>query len=368
MFTHRQTRCGRHSTMPLTSLSVFVLIATSIVFADATIPKADKPGSKDHPLLKRYDGSFIVAYEHQNFTDFVLPLSRLEPVPGRQDRSNNRYYEPKQKKALEGAYTRLVYLIPENRSPLEVLRNYQQEITQKGGRILFECKDAECGGSARRSSVGGGGDMSLAMFLYPPERIKEEAFSNGSCAMSEAISDQRYATAEIPAQGAHVSILTYTLNEGLYCKAFSGRTIAVIDVMENKAREQKMITVTSAEMAKAISSSGSVALYGIYFDVNKVDVKPESEPTLAEIAKLLKSNAAMKLLVVGHTDHVGTLPFNMDLSQRRAAAVVSALVTTYQIAQSRLTPLGVAFASPVASNASEEGRAKNRRVELVENP
>jgi outer membrane protein OmpA-like peptidoglycan-associated protein len=209
--------------------------------------------------------------------------------------------------------------------------------------------------------------MSLSMFLFPAERIKDPSFSNGSCAMSESISDQRYATAEIPAAAAHLSILTYTLMDDLYCKAFSGRTIAVVDIIEGKAREQKMITVTSAEMAKEISSSGSVALYGIYFDFNKADLKAESEPALAEIAKLLKSNAALKLLVVGHTDRVGTLAFNMDLSQRRAAAVVNALVTKYQTAQSRLTPLGVAFASPVASNAAEEGRAKNRRVELVEN-
>jgi outer membrane protein OmpA-like peptidoglycan-associated protein len=257
-------------------------------------------------------------------------------------------------------------LIPANRSPLEVLRNYQQEITQKGGKILFECKDAECGGSASRSSQGGGGSMSLSMFLFPKERIKDAAFSNGSCAVTESISDQRYATAELPAQAAHLSMLTYTLQDDHYCKAFNGRTIAVIDIVEGKPREQKMVTVTSVEMAKQISSSGSVALYGIYFDVNKADVKTESEPALAEVAKLLKSNAALKLLVVGHTDRVGTLPFNMDLSQRRAAAVVHALVTTYQIAQSRLTPLGVAFASPVASNTSEEGRAQNRRVELVE--
>jgi OmpA-OmpF porin, OOP family len=353
--------------LPFSVLSLFTLMAMSIVFADATIPTADKPGSKDHPLLKRYDGSFIVAYENQSFTDFVLPLSRLEPVPGKKDTHNNRYYEPKQKKPLEGAYTRLVYLIPANRSPLEVLRNYQQEITQKGGKILFECKDVECGGSATRSSSGGGGDMSLAMFLLPQEKIKDPHFSNGNCAMTARISDQRYATAEVPAQSAHLSILAYTLNADVpSCKAFSGRTIAVIDILEDKPREQKMITVTAVEMAKQISSVGSVALYGIYFDVNKADVKTESEPALLEIAKLLKSNAALKLLVVGHTDRVGTLPFNMDLSQRRAAAVVNALVTKHQIAQSRLMPLGVAFASPVASNTSEEGRAKNRRVELVE--
>jgi outer membrane protein OmpA-like peptidoglycan-associated protein len=75
----------------------------------------------------------------------------------------------------------------------------------------------------------------------------------------------------------------------------------------------------------------------------------------------------LKLLVVGHTDNVGSYGFNMDLSQRRAAAVVAALAGRFGIARDRLSPVGVSYASPVASNRAEEGRAKNRRVELVEN-
>ena len=84
------------------------------------------------------------------------------------------------------------------------------------------------------------------------------------------------------------------------------------------------------------------------------------------MGKLLKDNPALKLLVVGHTDNVGNFPFNMDLSQRRAAAVVAALASR-GAAKDRLTPVGVSFASPIATNKTEEGRAKNRRVELVEN-
>jgi OmpA-OmpF porin, OOP family len=86
-----------------------------------------------------------------------------------------------------------------------------------------------------------------------------------------------------------------------------------------------------------------------------------------QIAKLLKETPALKLLVVGHTDNIGSFSFNMDLSQRRAAAVVSALATRYAVRRDRLTPVGVSFASPVASNQAEAGRAANRRVELVEN-
>lgn len=357
--------------MRLICVALIVFLATFNGAADAAaqkteIPTADKSGSKDSPLLKRYEGSFIVAYEHKDFDEFTIPLSKLEPVKDKRDNHNNLYQEPKDRKTLEGAYTRLVYLLPENRSPLEVLRNYQDEIMSQDGKILFECKAGECGGDPGRSSSGGGGRMSLAMYLFPQERITDPAFSSGHCAMTKNITDQRYAVMELPARGAHVSVLTYTLKDNLHCKAFNNRNIAVVDIVEAKDREQRMVTVKAEEMATSISTTGSIALYGIYFDFNKADIKPESNPTLEQIATLLK-DSALKLLVVGHTDKVGTFSFNMDLSQRRATAVVNALVTTYGIDNNRLIPVGVSFANPVASNRTEEGRAKNRRVQLVEN-
>lgn len=344
-----------------------ILLITVFVFANATIPTADKKGSKDNPLMKRYEGSFIVAYEHKSYDELSLPLSKLEQVTEKTDSHNNRFYEPKQKKSLEGERTRIVYLIPADRSPLEVMRNYQQEIQNKSGKFLYECKADECGGDAERSSHGGGGDMSLSMYLYPAERIQDADFSNGSCAQTSDIVDQRYSAAELPSDGAYVSVLTYTMHDDLYCKAFDGRTIAVVDMIQSKSREQKMVTVNASEMATKIASSGSVALYGIYFDFNKADLKPESDATLEQIGQLLKNDTALKLLVVGHTDNVGTFDFNMNLSQRRAAAVVAALTTKYSVARNRLTAVGVSFAAPVASNKTDEGRAKNRRVELVEN-
>ena len=173
----------------------------------ATIPKADKKGSKDSPLLKRYEGSFIVAYEHKSFGELTLPLSRLEEVPGKKTQQNNRFHEPKNKKALEGAYTRIAYLIPADRSPLEVLRNYQDDVKSKGGQILYECKAAECGADPSRSSGGGGGDMSLAMYFFAPERVIDPHGSNGFCALAEKITDQRYTVAElkIPARTSRYS-------------------------------------------------------------------------------------------------------------------------------------------------------------------
>ena len=145
--------------------ALIVAVFTTVVLAQlpvATIPTADRKGSKDSPLLKRYEGSFIVAYEHKSFGEFTLPLSKTRAGrPEKRPSKTTRVYEPKNKKALEGAYTRLVYLIPAERSPLEVLRNYQDEVKSKGGKILFECKGSGVRRQPGRSSGGGGGNMSL---------------------------------------------------------------------------------------------------------------------------------------------------------------------------------------------------------------
>jgi outer membrane protein OmpA-like peptidoglycan-associated protein len=126
-----------------------------------------------------------------------------------------------------------------------------------------------------------------------------------------------------------------------------------------------MVHLSAAEMQKSISSSGKVAIYGILFDFNKADIKPESASTLAEMASLLKAEPNLKVLVVGHTDNVGTFEFNEDLSKRRAKAVVAELAAQHGIAADRMLPLGASFMSPVSTNSTEEGRALNRRVELV---
>ena len=123
--------------------------------------------------------------------------------------------------------------------------------------------------------------------------------------------------------------------------------------------------VGADEMAQEINATGHVALYGIFFDTNSDQLKSESRPTIDEIGKLMKNDKSLKLIIVGHTDNEGSLDHNLDLSKRRAMTVVNELVSAHGIAASRLTPSGAAFLAPVASNDTDAGRAKNRRVELV---
>lgn len=160
------------------TVGLFCLLGICGARADATIPTKDIPGARDNALLKRYDGSFIVSYERQAFTDFKVPLSKLERTDGT-DRMNNRVYRPKKELEVEGARTRVAYILPANRSPLEVLRNYQDVVKAAGGEVLFTCKGEYCGGALTRSSAGGGGDMSLMMYFFYESQIKDADFSNG---------------------------------------------------------------------------------------------------------------------------------------------------------------------------------------------
>ena len=105
---------------------------------------------------------------------------------------------------------------------------------------------------------------------------------------------------------------------------------------------------------------------GLYFDTGKAILKPESKPTLDKINQVLKADPSLKIYIVGHTDNTGNFANNMQLSQERAKAVMAALIKDYGIDVARLSAQGVASLSPLASNSSEFGKAKNRRVELVQ--
>jgi outer membrane protein OmpA-like peptidoglycan-associated protein len=144
-----------------------------------------------------------------------------------------------------------------------------------------------------------------------------------------------------------------------------GRDYTLI-IVENKPMEDE-VSIDAAALNQGISETGKVAVYGIYFDSGKSVIKPESKPTIDEIVKMLQQSPKLKIFIVGHTDSDGSVESNMKLSSDRAAAVVKAL-TENGISASRLKSSGVGPYCPVESNHTEEGKAKNRRVELVEMP
>ncbi|MBP7865390.1 MAG: OmpA family protein [Acidobacteria bacterium] len=132
-----------------------------------------------------------------------------------------------------------------------------------------------------------------------------------------------------------------------------------------KGAMQQDVQANADVFAQDLRATGHAAVYGIHFDTNKATLKPESTEVIAEIAKLLKTDLALKIFVVGHTDGAGGIDSNLELSRARAEAVLQALVRDHGIAAARLRSFGCGQFAPVATNATEEGKAKNRRVELV---
>jgi len=282
----------------------------------------DRKGCEDHPSISRYPGSFIMDCEQKDYEEFTLPLGK--PTGD---------YKLAKSQHLEGKVTFIRYRDPQGRSTLEVFRNYQNALERAGFETLFTCAKEECG--PRRS----------VKLLGQHVDVWDPAWNN------------RELTAKLARpEGDVYASLNVEETSWQWTNLY---------VVEMKPMEAGLVTVDAATLAGDITRSGHVAIYGIYFDTGKADVKPESDATLKEIAKLLQQDPKLKLYVVGHTDNQGTLEMNMNLSMRRANAVVQALASKYGVPAARLKSLGDGPSAPVASNDTEEGRAKNRRVELV---
>ena len=213
--------------------------------------------------------------------------------------------------AVEGRKIEFRYERPDSvpmPSQLQVVRNYQNAMRAAGGQVLYDTPE----GTTLRLAKGG----KEVWFVVEPANQPSGVF-------------------------IHLTII-------------------------EKQGMQQDVTLDAKQMADDIGATGRVAIYGIHFDTGKAELKPDSGPALAEIGKLLKSKPALKVYVVGHTDMTADLATNLKLSQARAQAVVSALVSQQGIAATRMIAFGNGPYAPAASNRTEEGRAKNRRVELVE--
>ncbi len=166
-------------------------------------------------------------------------------------------------------------------------------------------------------------------------------------------------------QGVYMKVATDNKETWIEVWASSDGSDYRLTIVERTIMEQEVAADPDA-LAGDIKASGRAKVYGIYFDLDSHEIKPESDPTLQAIADMLKANSSLKIYIVGHTDMTGQLDYNMELSLRRAESVVDALVNTHGIAAGRLQAQGVGPLSPVSTNNTEEGRKLNRRVELVE--
>jgi outer membrane protein OmpA-like peptidoglycan-associated protein len=217
----------------------------------------------------------------------------------------------------------------EGASAFQVFKTYESLVTGLGGVKVFEGKGSDMGDLEfsevrHRHPVFGGDQMGVYMLRTPDREIWVES----------------------------------------YVKEYRGvRDTYFLTIVEKKALEVRAALLPAEEMKRELDEKGHVALY-INFDFDKADIRPESQPIIDEIVKLLQTNPSLNLTIEGHTDDVGEPDYNRRLSDARANSVVTA-ITTRGIQAGRLKAVGYGEDKPIADNSTDDGRAKNRRVELV---
>lgn len=300
------------------------LAAATMAAAAAAWAGAD--AGKDHPLLPRYPGAELVGYDFKEYEESQLVLFR--PM------QRNGQVPADKVLPVEGRVTYLHYEVPANVSTLQVFRNYQSALRRGGFQELFSC-DRPCG------------DVHFSN--WRPLLKANRLYLNGGAEQLFYLAAQR--------DTVYVSIGVSTIGD---------RAQVFEIVTEKTALDDQKISVTgTSPIAQALARSGRVDVYGFLFDTGKAQLKPDSAPTLKELAQVLKDNPRLAVDIVGHTDDTGSADANQALSLGRAQAVSAALISDHGIAPDRLAASGRGATQPVAPNQTEDGRARNRRVEIA---
>ena len=289
------------------------IVALCLLAAAPALAQQDEAGCKDYPLFTRFPNMHIVGCESRQFDLRAFPTG-----PADKDGQTKPV-------EVEGSVQWINYELNEGATPpsgLQIMRNFESAAKKAGGTI-----EGQYPGWCKAN--------------YDPERMPDM----GNGCLSFAL------TMKFVRGGKEVWALLQADQDGANYR---------MTVSEREAMKQD---VSVTELVDKLSKDGFVTLY-INFDTGKSTIKPDSAATLDSAAEALKAAGDLKVEVGGHTDNVGTPEANLKLSQDRAQAVMAAL-TERGVKADRLTAKGYGQTAPVADNRSEDGRAKNRRVELV---
>jgi len=267
----------------------------------------------DHPAISGYPGSRILSHKAVQFDVYRLTIG-------------NQVKDSWESINLEGQIFRIQYRNPVGRSALEIFRNYEEALRRSGARLVYQCEPRTC----------------AAWPLYKEQRLT----NMGSGSFYGLAAQFNHRGAESWAVVAVSNSVTW------------------IHVVERTPMQGGLVRVDAHAMAAAIYRDGFVSLDTIQFDTGKATIKPESKSALEQIALLLRNEASLALEVTGHTDDTGTLAGNQRLSLDRARSVIQSLATEFRIPLGRLQAKGAGQSEPVSSNATDTGRAANRRVVL----
>ncbi len=309
----------------------FLMVILIISFSFSAVSRENN----EDEIISIYEGSRVVYDDKPGFEEYPV-------VTGDSDVT-----------IVEGVLRRQWCQTPEGCSPLEIIRNYKSAIRSRGGEILFSTRDPQS------TEIF---DESLTDYFKTHRRDRGLSTSVFSYThfpgeMSE------YIVGKVLTGESDVYII---IASGYGHWAARQDNVTFFELVTLEAEPMEMGLVTMDSLREGLEVRGRVAVYNIYFYTGESAVRHESTEALEVITEFLKKNPMEQYLVVGHTDNVGGYDMNLELSEARARAVVEKLVDEYDIDPEQLKPVGVGPASPVLSNSTEEGRARNRRVEIVE--
>ncbi|QIE57152.1 OmpA family protein [Pikeienuella piscinae] len=286
------------------------------------------------PEFGALEGAELSHFLTRNFDAYKLPVGQFT----RDEQPVN---------VIEGRIREFVYRAEDETSTLEAVRNYQRRFTELGYRTLFECAGDECGGFDFRFN---------AYLVEPP-------------AMRFDLADFRYLAVEDEARERHASVIA---------SRQGGRLFVQIIAVEGETAPERMTAAGEAPpprvkpgqarlfaLARRLTEQGHAPLDGVAFEAGSAKLTDDSAPVLTQAAELLRARPDLRFFVVGHTDNQGGFDGNLSLSRARAETVATRLAAEEGVQPGQLVPKGVGYLAPRASNATPEGRAENRRVELV---
>ncbi|WP_373353456.1 OmpA family protein [Pseudoroseicyclus sp. CXY001] len=293
----------------MTRLFPAALLALLAALA-APLAAQDAEGLADHPAIGRYAGATLVEGEIEEYGIQTMYVSN----------------DPETYEDFEGGVTRLVYDLPEGVSILQVLRSYEEELEAEGFETLVSCLERACtGGVGRLRATAWGRLLNL---------------------------DHAFLTVAREEDGREI-----------HAQVIVTSTWVNVNVVESGTFENAMVDAEG--LSSTLAAEGRMALYDIHFATGSAEITEDSLPVIGVIAEALAGAPELSIIVVGHTDNVGGLEDNLALSRNRAQAVVDRLVADFGVAAERVTGAGVGYLAPVSTNATAEGRALNRRVEIV---
>lgn len=312
--------------------------AISVALAFSAPAAADIEGAYDHDDIPRVAGSSIVYFDRSEFDRISIPT-------GPHDGDTIESAE-----TLEGEVLKLSYTFDNpDISTLQIKRNYIDALEARGFEVLYAESHDALGSGAGRSFYN-----------------SSEIFSRGArdcCRLATRTSNRDLRYIAVRSADGRVLAGIAVFNE----RRAPGPAveIAVVTAAE-MATDMDHQPLTAGEMETGLIEEGRVAVQDILFEFDSARILPVSSDALATVAQLMGDAPDIGLLVVGHTDNKGSYDYNLSLSMARAQAVVDYLTGQHGVAPDRLQAAGAGMMAPVTTNRTDEGRAQNRRVELVE--